>query len=163
MVSSELHPDRAAVIFNGDYLVSSPKTGETFKVKIRTQSRDSRFHPGERVAKLFVKDDPDDPFSWEGFAFVTDRGIHVWRSKKGKPADPGKVRKPSVHERLARILWDLEVDGEASRFHDEGYKIEAVYRCILCNRPLAATAALETGIGQICAGRRKPNKKKPEG
>lgn len=153
----ELHPDRVAVVFNGDYLLSSPKTGETFKVKIRTQSRDSRFHPGERVAKLFVKDDPDDPFSWEGFAFVTDRGIRVWRSKKGEPG------KPSLHDRLARILWDLEIDRETSRFHEQGYKLEVVYRCIACNRPLSATAGLETGIGQICAGRRKPNKKNSEG
>ncbi len=156
MDSSGLHPDRVAVLFNGDYTITSPKTGEVRTLVVRTQDRSSGFCPGRRVVKLLIVEDaPEDFHSWEPFAFCKDVGIQVWSSMRGE-------EKRSLHEKLAAILWGIEVDGEASKWFEAGYRVEAHYRCIRCNRPLANDESMQTGIGSICSGRRKPNKK-PEG
>ena len=153
MDSPKLHPDRVAVLFNGDYALSSPKNGEVRTLQVRTQHQRSGFCPGRRVVKLLlVEDAPEDFYSWEGFAFCEDVGIHVWRSKQGEETR-------SLHDKLAAILWGIEVRGEASKWFELGYRVEARYRCIACNRPLANEESMKTGIGSICAGRRKPNKK----
>ena len=156
---NELHPDRVAVLFNGDYDITSAKTGEIRTLVVRTQDGSSKFCPGERIVKLFTGTVREEFKHWEGFAFARDRGIDVWKSKKGE-------EKASLHEFLARLLWELEVDGEESSAYRAGYRIESTYRCLSCNRPLTNEESMKTGIGSICAGRRKPNKKpenKPEG
>lgn len=149
---NELHPDRVAVIFNGDFELTSPKTGEIRSLVIRTQDKTSNFCPGERIVKLFIGTIRDEFKHWEGFGFAGDRGINVWKSKRGD-------EKRSLHDYLAQILWGLEVDGEESGWFKVGYRVEANYRCIACNRPLTNEESMQTGIGSICAGRRKPNKK----
>ena len=152
---NELHPDRVAVIFNGDYEVTSAKTGEIRTLVIRTQDKQSKFRPGDRVVKLLIGTNREDYTHWEGFAFCNDRGIQVWKSKRGDETR-------SLYEYLGAILWGIEVDGEESQWFKAGYRVEPNYRCILCNRPLTNDESMKTGIGSICAGRRKPNKK-PEG
>ncbi|KKL08202.1 hypothetical protein LCGC14_2578230, partial [marine sediment metagenome] len=124
MDSPKLHPDRVAVLFNGDYALSSPKNGEVRTLQVRTQHQRSGFCPGRRVVKLLlVEDAPEDFYSWEGFAFCEDVGIHVWRSKQGEETR-------SLHDKLAAILWGIEVRGEASKWFELGYRVEARYRCI---------------------------------
>ena len=149
---SELHPDRVAVVFNGDYEVTSAKTGEIRTLVIRTQDLRSKFCPGERILKILTGTNREDFNDWEGFAFVTDRGIQVWKAKRGD-------EKRSLHDYLAQILWGIEVDGEESPWFKAGYRVESNYRCIICNRPLTNDESMKTGIGSICAGRRKPNKR----
>ncbi len=157
MASSELHPDRVAVLFNGDYEITSPRTGEIRTLVVRTQDDRSGFCPGRRVVKLLIGKDRDDFHDWEGFAFCEDTGIRVWKSKKGEEAR-------TLHQKLAAILWGLEVDGQESKWFEAGYRVEPNYRCIVCNRPLTNEESRQTGIGSICSGRRRPNKKtKSEG
>lgn len=143
--------DRAATIFNGYYTITNLKSGEVREVLIRTQDRTSKFCPGQRVCKLLVGDDRDDITAWKPFAFATDSRLALW-----KKLSRDENRKRTQFSWLVEILWSLAVEGEVSPWL-ERYAFEAKHICLKCNRPLTNEASMITGVGPICAGRRKPN------
>lgn len=145
--------ERAATIFNGYYTIINRETGEIREVLIRTQDRTSGFCPGQRVCKLLEGDDRDDIKSWRPFAFATDDRLALW--KRYARDEHGKRTQFSW---LVQILWSLAVEGDVSPWLDR-YKLEARIICLKCNRPLPNDLSERTGIGPICAGRRKPNPK----
>ena len=131
--------ETAPKIFNGRYIIHNRETSEHRTFRIRTQSEDARFAPGERIISLLTG--PDNGNDYMGFGFVDDAGIRVWRSKQG-----------GAYERHAEVIWSLGVDASLSEYA-ETYQLLLEGRCVRCNRALTTPESIESGIGPICAGR----------
>jgi len=142
--------ERAAKVFNGIYTIKSARTGDHRTFKINTQGEKAEFAPGKRVVSLFTGTDNTADEHYTGFAFIDDRGIHVWASK----AKPGAPAGSDGHRWLqfADLLWTLALDGAFSSWADKGYTIMSEGRCLRCNRLLTEPNSIKTGIGPICAG-----------
>jgi len=131
----------ASRIFNGFYTIESP-SGEHRTFRIWTQTADAKFAAGKRVVGLLTG--PNNQSDYEGFAFVDDFGITVWRSKRG-------TEEPSFFERVAAVLWSMATEGEDSKWVGLGMSLLLDSRCLRCNRPLTAPLSIRTGIGPDCA------------
>ncbi len=120
---------------NGTLTVENPETGGHRTLRIRTQPKDSKFAPGERVAALLTG--PDNTGDFRGFAFVNaDGSVALWR-KKRTPAFETYV------DMLQRPkLW---AETRGIRYHVEG-------RCRVCNRKLTTVESVTLGIGPKCGG-----------
>lgn len=90
----------------------------------------------KRVVSLLTGPDRDSWQDWQGFGFVSERGISVWRKHRD-----------SALAKMARLLEDIP-KGERSGlvYHLEG-------RCRCCNRALTNPESIKLGIGPICAAR----------
>jgi hypothetical protein len=139
----------AVKLFNGRYTIESKQTGEHRTFWVKTQAADAEFAPGKRVVSLLTGSQNDDPDCYTGFAFVDDRGIHVWASK----AKPGAPAGSGGHRWLqfADLLWALALDGALSPWADKGFTILMEGACCRCNRPLTTPESIRNGIGPICA------------
>lgn len=136
--------DRIATIFNGTYTITSP-TGEHRTFQISTQPKDSRFAAGQRVIALL--NGPDNTTNYQGFGFVTDNGISVWRSKQGSN------NTKSQYEKFAAMVWSMAINGEQSFFYAKGCRLLVEGKCIRCNRKLTHPTSILSGIGPECAKR----------
>lgn len=136
--------ERVAKVFNGTYTLESTRTGQHRTLSVRTQADDAKFAPGKRVVALLTG--PDNEHDYQGFGFMDDRGVYVWRSKKGK----GQA---SQYEALADILWDLATQGEGGRWYARGYRLHVEGRCIRCNRKLTRPDSIKRGAGETCLNR----------
>jgi hypothetical protein len=144
MNATETEPRQASTVLNGTYTMTSPKGGHrTFSIK--TQPADSKFAPGKRILALLTG--PDNEANYTSFAFVTDQGITVWRSKRGKG------REHSAYDWYATMLWSLARRGAESQWNAKGYELLVEGRCLRCNRKLTDPVSISTGLGPICAGR----------
>lgn len=121
----------ASVIPNGFYTLAFPD-GSHKTFRIHTKTEDAKFAPGKRVLSLLIG--PENTSDYEGFAFVDDNGITVW-----------KRFKHARQTEYARLLWMLTTGCEA-----EGYELLVSRRCLRCNRPLTQPHAIEAGIGDEC-------------
>jgi hypothetical protein len=128
-------------IFNGTITIKSTRTGDHRTFKLRTQKRDSKFAPGERVLSLMTG--PDNVHSYRGFAFVKNDGrVFLWR----------KNRTP-LYNTYAKMVIDLMTNGTASAWAKKGYVMMLEKACAVCNRKLTNPESIETGVGPEC-GRR---------
>lgn len=134
--------DVAAKLFNGRYTVESTATTEHRTFSVWTQPREAKFSPGSRIVGLLTGSDNDNPDHYTAFAFIDDRGIYVWPSKRGA----GKL-----FEQYADMLWTLWLDGAWSPWAQKGFRIHLEGRCLRCNRPLTTPESIRRGIGPICA------------
>lgn len=130
-------------IHNGLFTIRNKETGNHRTFRIRTQPKDSKFAPGERIIGLLIG--PENTRDYKGFGFVNDDGIRVWHSRKGTPA------KPSEFETFAQLVWLLATE-EKSPLHHR-YEVMVSKRCLCCNRELTTPESLISGIGPVCAGR----------
>ena len=136
------HASEAAVVpgpvfsittHNGTVTAHNPSTGNHRTFRIRTQAKDARFAPGERVVSMLIS-----PDVYQSFGFVTADGrIVVWRKHQGTQL-----------ERYARML--MHPEREAARF---GIVFTWSARCRVCNRELTNPESLASGIGPVCEGR----------
>ena len=133
--------ERAAKVFNGIYTVKSAATGDHRTFKIHTQGEKAEFAAGKRVVSLFTGTDNSADDHYTGFAFIDDRGIHVWEKKQGE----------GLWETYADMIWTLYLDGAFSRWAEKGYTILGEGRCVRCNRLLTTPESIKSGIGPICA------------
>ena len=139
----------AAKLFNGRYTIQSKQTGEHRTFWVRRQEDDAEFAPGKRIVYLLTGSQNDDLDSYTGFAFVDDRGIHVWAKKAYAGAPAGSPK--GLWLQFADMLWTLALDGAFSPWADKGYSILMEGACVRCNRPLTTPESIRRGIGPICA------------
>lgn len=142
--ASARHVARAALVFNGRYTVTSP-TGEHRTFEVRTLADDSTFAPGKRVVSLLVG--PNNTGDYQAFGFIDDRGVAVWKSKRGEPGAP------SFFDRVAPLFFSLAAHGERSPWYARGFRVLAEATCLRCNRALTTPESILSGIGPTCAGR----------
>lgn len=139
---------------NGKFTITNDK-GEHRTFSIKTQSKDAKFAPGQRVLALLSGADND--ADYRGFAFVDDtHGVSVWRSKCGAPGNPsiyewyaelfGQVFKAAAVE--GRDLTDPEL---SFAYKGHGYRVLVSKRCCVCNRTLTTPESIRSGIGPVCA------------
>jgi hypothetical protein len=125
---------------NGTFTLTHKRTGEHRTVRIMTQSAEAKFAPGQRIIELLTG--PNNERDYEGFGFVSNDCIHVWRKKLGTV--PGI---PSKYERLAGYLTAAAMG--CSRTLDE-YDLDESRRCIRCNRKLTDPVSIDVGMGPTC-------------
>lgn len=118
-------------IFNGYYTLTCPD-GSRKTFRISTKPLNSKFAPGRRIISLLIG--PQNTSDYEGFGFVDEAGIHVWKSKRGAKL-----------ERYASVIWSLAI-GEAI----EDYQLVVSRRCLRCNRLLTTPESIARGIGPMC-------------
>lgn len=120
---------------NGRVTITSP-TGQHRTVWIRTQARDAKFAPGQRIISMYTKGENDNPFSYQGFGFVrSDGSIALWNRTSGV----------AIYIRLANLLQNLE------QAVGMGYTFKLEGRCRICNRVLTNPESIDRGIGPECA------------
>lgn len=120
---------------NGTLTLLCPSTGESVVIRIKTQSKDARFKPGERMLSVYVGPDEHD---FEPFAFVYPGGdIQVWTNKRGTAESPSK------YDVLADMIKSVTACEDL-----EGMLIGA---CRACNMPLRSTESVMAGIGPECS------------
>ena len=121
----------ASVIPNGLFTITFP-CGSHRTFRIFTKRPDAKFAPGKRIVAMLIG--PETSSDWEGFGFVDDAGIHVWkRFKSARQAE------------YARLIWMLATGCEA-----DGHELLISKRCLKCNRELTTPESLERGIGPQC-------------
>ena len=118
---------------NGIITVKSLATGDHRTVRVRTQPKDSKFAPGERVAQLLVGS--DNTSSYKAFAFIGEDGTVRLFSKN---------RDSKVFQWLKRFLETPEAFDDKVVINFEGH-------CRKCNRLLTTPESVASGIGPTCA------------
>lgn len=138
------------MIPNGIFTITNIE-GEHRTFSIKTQDKDAKFAPGERVIALLSG--ADNEADYTGFAFVDkDGAIHVWK----------KRRDSRVFNWYADMLAQaaLAIEGKSAEeepdatftFAKRLYRVQAAKRCLVCNRRLTTPESIKAGIGPICAG-----------
>lgn len=133
--------ERFVKVFNGTYTITSP-TGEHRTFLIRTQAADAGFAPNKRIVALLTG--PNNERDFQGFGFIDDNGISVWRKRLGT------ATAPSLWEQYGKLLWSLATEGEQSRYYAKGARLLVEGRCCRCNRKLTHPTSILTGIGKKC-------------
>jgi hypothetical protein len=126
-------PHFTATTHNGTFTVVNPASGEHRTFRIRTQKKDARFAPGERIVSLLTGPDNEEDFT--GFGFIGQDGkVRVWNRFAG-----------TQYDRYARLIGNLEA--EALRWN-----LEVLWsaKCRCCNRELTDPVSLREGIGPVC-------------
>jgi len=138
--------------FNGTYTIQNLSSEEHRTFSIKTQPDGSRFAPGKRVVALLTG--PNNESDYQGFGFLNDDGIAVWKSKRGQ----GKL---SAFDHYARILHlavtsihgdDEEVQGKID-YAGRTYEVRLSKTCRVCNRKLTDPTSIRNGIGKTCSER----------
>lgn len=131
---------RAATIFNGTYTIKSP-TGSHRTLRIETEVWDS---DEKRVLSVLTGQGPT------RFAFVSDRGIHVWKRFGGGSSAGDYPKAGSLEQKLAWLLWELAANG-GRRWPALEMDMLLEGTCIRCNRTLTTPESIDAGIGPVCA------------
>jgi hypothetical protein len=143
----------APIGFNGIYTLTNVQTGEHRTFSVRTQKDDAKFAPGSRIVALLTG--PNNEEDYTGFGFVNDRGVHVWKSKRG---DAGK---PSAFDHYAAIVYRaltfLKGNGEVLTgeigYMGRRYTVQLAKRCLACNKRLTNPTSIARGYGDDCAAK----------
>lgn len=125
---------RPGILANGFYTLTFPD-GSHRTFRVFSKRPDAKFAPGQRLLAMLVG--PDNTSDYEGFAFVLETGVKVWKRFHGKK---------QAH--YAALLLDLVSGQEVP-----GHTVEVSRHCLICNRLLTTPAAIERGIGDTCWGR----------
>lgn len=117
--------------------IENQKTGQhrTFAIKV---CQHGNLEGKQIVALLSGQDNESD---YQGFGFINENGIKVWRSKE-TPAF--KVFAAMIEQYLG-----LKQNG----FKFESLKFLQSKRCQRCNRTLTTPESIERGIGPECASK----------
>jgi uncharacterized protein DUF6011 len=89
----------------------------------------------------------DNELSYKGFAFVDERGVHVW----------SRYRSESRIVDAANVLWSLaQKQAGLTDAHETFLKYAEAYamqsgKCARCRRTLTVPASLHRGLGPDCA------------
>jgi hypothetical protein len=116
---------------NGTVTMENPETGNHRTVRIKTQSADSKFAPGERIIGMLSGSD-----RYTNFGFVKSNGsIILW-----------KKFKDTSFEMIARMIQNRSFfeSNKGIVYHDAGC-------CRRCNRKLTTPISVQSGIGPYCA------------
>lgn len=124
------------MLFNGTYTVINLETGTHKTFKVKTQSLDATFAPGERI--LSIMNGKDNENDYLSLGFVKDNGIVVWKKHRG-----------TQFETLANFVWNVMNTNK----YDGRVSVEISKKCRVCNRKLTTPESLESGIGPVCEGR----------
>lgn len=109
----------------------SPRTGDHRTFKISTVHHGDL--AGKRIVSLLVG--PDD---YQGFGFIIDGRVMVWRRCR---SDYGG---PSMFEKYADLL------NRASHWAAKGVQYMISLKCRRCSRDLTHPSSLADGLGPIC-------------
>ncbi len=115
---------------NGVFTITSKKTGQHRTFRVKTQSADSTFMPGERIVSMR---DPDGIYV--GFGFVESDGrVTVWRSRQ------------KTYGKYVKLLENLQAYADSGMI-----ELQAATTCRKCNRQLTNPESIESGIGPHCS------------
>lgn len=125
------------MIQNQVITMKNNKTGghRTFAVKVCQKGG----LEGKQIVALLTGQDNENDY--QGFGFVTDTGIKVWRSKDTE----------TFRVYAAMLEQFLGLCNRGFAFNDVEFL--ASKRCIRCNRTLTTPESIELGIGPECARR----------
>jgi hypothetical protein len=113
---------------NGIITLHNPKTDGHRTFKIRTNSKDARFAPNERIISLKTPD------GWNSLGIIKNNGsVILWNKHR-----TSKVINKMIHMVMNQDLYEDEID----------YLWEGTCRC--CNRSLTNPASIHFGVGPIC-------------
>jgi len=115
---------------NGTFTITSGKTGQHRTFRVKTQSADSTFMPGERIVSMR---DPDGIYV--GFGFVESDGrVSVWRSRQ------------NTYGKYVNLLQNL------TQYDESGLiELQAATTCRKCNKKLTNPESIKSGIGPYCS------------
>lgn len=132
--ASNMMQAKKGIMQNGIYTIKNTETNEhrTFKIKV------CRFGAlkGKQIAELLTG--PDNESDYQGFAFINDSGIQVWKSKAQKTY----LAYAALLEHLLKI--------KTHNFSNDRYALSVSKRCMVCNRTLTTPESIERGIGPEC-------------
>lgn len=131
------HEYDSPVIPGGYYTVVDDEGHRTFRV-----SPNQKWANGKTV--IAVMTGPSNEFSYTGIGFVTNTGVQVWQSAKGKVLGFDRV------ERLVAQLQD-DVEG-AKQMTITLAKTYLSTNCFACGKLLTDPTSIEMGIGPVCRG-----------
>ena len=140
-----------AKIANGTFTLIWPDGQRHKTFKIKTQAADSRFMPGKRVISLMTGRDNNSDYT--SFGLVDNLGIKIWQTISTGTSKVAFVYNDGKLPIWTKVLWDLALNGENSRFYATGMRLEAAERCIVCNRKLTNPLSIATKIGPECSAR----------
>lgn len=122
------------MIYDGEYTLTNPITGQHRTFKIRTVQNGNL--KGRRVISLLTG--PDNTSDYEGFAFLSDdsEAFSVWRRFQG-----------TAYELYAKTLLN-HLTGRDNRC-----VVQESRRCFKCGRLLTHPDSISLGIGPECASK----------
>jgi hypothetical protein len=124
---------------NGKITIENTVTGQHRTFSIATVMTEDSPLQGKRIISLLIGSNNESDY--KGFAFVDEKGVHVWKRMRGTD---GQL---SEYEKYARMLEHPErYERKGCVYHIEGH-------CRVCNRLLTVPESIQTGIGPVCAGR----------
>lgn len=149
------------MIPNGIFTITN-QAGDHRTFSVRTQPKDSKFMPGQRVVALLSGADNENDYTCFG-KIVPDcvEGCHervqLWRKR-----EESKLFKYYAFL-LMRIQNALETENPEQHAEEENldfklpvlgrvYRVQFSKRCRICNRRLTTPESIRLGIGPICAG-----------
>lgn len=116
---------------NGIITVYNPKTGGQRTFKIKTQKKNAKFAPGERIISLLTG--PNNESDYRGFGFVKGENIILW-----------KKNRTEHFEKLCSVIRNPD------KYSSLEYMFEG--KCRVCNRTLTDRDSINFGIGPVCRG-----------
>lgn len=88
---------------------------------------------------------PDNEYDYQGFGFISDTGINVWKKYK----QDTDATKWLYYAMLIESLLNIR----QNTIKADKYTMQLSKRCMVCNRPLTTPESLERGIGPECASK----------
>lgn len=116
---------------NGKFTIVNKLKGTHRTFQVKTQSKDSKFKPGERIISLLTG--PDNESDYQSFGVVTNDDIRLWGSKSTE-----------FFVQCRKILM-----------RPECFPVEVIEetKCRKCNRTLTTPESIASGIGPECRKR----------
>lgn len=123
----------------GYYTVTDDAGHKTFRI-----SPNQAWAGGKTV--IAVLTGPSNEFSYTGIGFVTDNGVQLWNSAKGKIAE---------YDRVANLIERLVADAEGAKqltLEMAKQHVLTSENCFACGKLLTDPTSIEMGIGPVCRG-----------
>lgn len=117
---------------NGIITIKNPKTGNHRTFLIKTQKKDAKFMPGERIIHLLTGSDNTKDYT--SFGILKDDKVVLWK----------RYRNSDVYLWYKKFFENFDRMQEKLEINFEG-------KCRVCNRPLTTPDSVSSGIGPICS------------
>lgn len=131
--------ENGLIPFNGRFTIEGPRGHRTFQIKTVKGGK----LKGQRILSLFVGRENTNDHDYQGFAFVADDAVKLWRRFDGS----------KDHKVFIDMLSSFTRLGNESRYYAMGYRFMMEAKCRRCNRALTNPTSIKSGIGPECAGR----------
>jgi len=128
-------------IHNGIYTLTNTNTKIDKILRIRTVINNDNGLIGKRIIAL---QDDNARYGWQGFGFVIDDKITIWKKYK-------TFKKDSLYEKVTDCFLDIINNPQSSAYFDVGMRMNADKFCIKCNARRMNNMDLKTGLCRKCS------------